>query len=401
MRDKGILNRTMGELASSARRSFLQSVASVAALGAASSSAVTPVTREWVYIGPYTGDGSQGIYRVAYEPSTGKLLEPALAAKTTSPSFLEWHPSRRFLYAVNEVREFNGQKGGSVTSFAVDARSGALTELNAVSTKGAGPCHLKCSPDGKALVVANYSAGSTSTFTIAGDGKLSEAVEVIQHKGSGPNQQRQKGPHAHGVAMWTYKGKLLTYIADLGIDQVLAFELKTATAKLTPWAAQPSVRLAPGCGPRHIALHPTAPLAFVINEMASTLTSFRIDPKTSIWMQADNQSTLPKGYTGESWTAEVAVHPNGKFVYGSNRGHDSIAVFAIDLSTGRLALKGYVNTEGRTPRSFAIHRSGGSMIAANQDSGNLASFRVDAASGIPRYTGHQVKIGKPVCVLFT
>ncbi len=400
MREEGIVRMAMRDLTSSARRSFLQGVASAAALGAAQTAGAAAPAREWVYIGPYTGSGSEGVYRVAYEPATGKLLKPELAAKTTSPSFLEWSPSRRFLYAVNEVREFRGQPGGSVTAFAVDARSGALTELNAVSTKGAGPCHLKCSPDGKALVVANYSAGSTATYTIASDGRLSEAVSVTQHEGSGPNQQRQKGPHAHGVAMWRYKGKLLTYIADLGLDKVLAFELDTATAKLSPWQAQPAVSLAPGCGPRHIAVHPRAPLAFVINEMGSTLTSFRIDPKTSLWTQADSQSTLPKGFTGQNDTAELAVHPNGRFVYGSNRGHDSIAVFAIQASTGKLTLKGHVSTEGKTPRSFAIHPSGESLIVANQETGNLASFKMDPSSGMPRFTGHQTTLSKPVCVLY-
>lgn len=391
----------MSDWAASGRRAFLRSAAVTAAMGVAARGEAASPAREWVYIGPYTGGGSEGIYRVAFEPATGKLLEPALAAKTTSPSFLEWHPFRRFLYAVNEVAEFKGQKGGSVTSFAVDARGGVLTELNAVSTKGPGPCHLMSSPDGKALVVVNYSGGSTATYRIASDGKLSEAVSVIQHEGSGPDKRRQKGPHAHGVAMRPFKGKLVTYIADLGLDKVLAFELDPATAKLSPWQAQPAIPLAPGSGPRHIAIHPAGTLAFVITEMASTITAFRIDPKTSIWTEADTESTLPKGFKGESSTAEIVVHPNGRFVYGSNRGHDSIAVFAIDLATGKLNLKGQVSTEGKTPRSFAIHRSGGSLIAANQDTGNLASFTIDRATGMPRYTGHQTKLDKPVCVLFT
>lgn len=400
MNERGFLEMAMRDLASNARRSFLQGVASAAVLGAAQRAGAAPSAREWVHIGTYTGDSSKGIYRVGFEPANGKLSEPELVARTTSPSFLEWHPSRRFLYAVNEVRKFNGQPGGSATAFAFDARGGLVTELNAVSTKGAGPCHLKCSPDGKALVVANYSAGSTATYTIAPDGRLSEAVSVTQHEGSGANPQRQKGPHAHGIAMWRYKGKLLTYVTDLGIDKVLAYELDTATAKLTPWPAQPAVPLAPGSGPRHVVVHPSAPLAFVINEMGNTLTSFRIDPKTSVWTQADSQSTIPKDYRGQSDTAELAVHPNGKFLYGSNRGHDSIVVFGIQPGTGKLTLKGYVSTEGKSPRSFAIHPSGKSLIAANQETGNLVSFAIEAATGMPRPAGHQVSLSKPVCVLF-
>jgi 6-phosphogluconolactonase len=356
---------------------------------------------EWVYIGPYTRGTSQGIYRMACEPATGKMMEPVLAAKTPGPSFLEWHPSRRFLFAVNEVGEFRGERGGSVTSFAVDARSGELTERNAVSTKGPGPCHLMCSPDGKALVVVNYSGGNSASYRIGADGALSEAVSVIQHEGSGPNQGRQKGPHAHGIAMRRHAGALLTYVADLGIDKVLAFRLDTATGKLTPFEAQPAIPVPPGSGPRHVVVHPKAPLAFVINELTSTLTSFRIHPKTAVWTEVETISTLPAGFSQESYTAEVAVHPNGNFVYGSNRGHDSLAVFALNRTTGKLTLKGHVSTEGKTPRNFAIHKTGRLLIAANQNSGNLASFTVDVATGMPKFTGHQVKVDTPVCVLFS
>lgn len=381
------------------RRGFLRSAATVAGLSMAAGRGVSAPSEEWVYIGPYTGGSSEGIYRVKFEPGTGKLGEPVLAAKTVSPSFLEWHPSRKFLYAVNEVRDFQGQPGGAATAFAAGG-GGTLTELNAVSTKGAGPCHLMCSPDGKALVVANYSAGSTTTFRITPGGKLSEAVSVIQHKGSGPNPQRQKAPHAHGVAMKRHNGKLLTYIADLGIDKVLAFELDTATAKLTPWQAQPEILLAPGCGPRHIAMHPSAPLAFVITELESTLAAFRIHPQTSIWTETDTQNTRARGATGENYPAEVVVHPNGRFVYGSNRGDETIAVFGIDIATGKLSPKGHVSAEGKNPRTIAISRSGENLIAANQDTGNVVSYRVDPATGIPRPTGHQIRLEKPVCILF-
>ncbi|MCZ2155970.1 MAG: lactonase family protein [Bryobacterales bacterium] len=382
------------------RRGFLRGAAAVASMSLASRTSRAAASEEWIYIGPYTGGASEGIYRAKFEPGTGRIGEPVLAAKTTSPSFLEWHPSKKFLYAVNEVREFHGQPGGAATAFSA-SEDGTLQELNAVSTRGAGPCHLMCSPDGKALVVANYSAGSTTTFRITPDGKLSEAVDVIQHKGSGPNVQRQKAPHAHGVAMKPYQGKLLTYIADLGIDKVLAFELDTASAKLTPWRAQAEIPLAPGSGPRHLALHPTAPLAFVITELESTLAAFRIDPRTSIWTKTDTQNTRARNASGENYPAEVVVHPNGRFVYGSNRGDENIAIFAIDTATGKLTLRGHVSTGGRNPRSIAISRSGESLLAANQDTGNVVSFKVDADTGMPRPTGHQIRLEKPVCILFS
>jgi 6-phosphogluconolactonase len=354
---------------------------------------------DWVYVGPYTRGASKGIYRLPFNSQTGVLGEPSLAAQTENPSFLALHPNNRYLYAVGELPEFQGEKGGSVSAFALTPASGALRPLNAVSSKGGGPCHLLPSPSGKFVVVANYGGGSTASYRIAPDGELSQASGFVQHEGSGPNERRQKGPHAHGIAIRPVGAELIAHVADLGIDRVLHFRIE-ADGSLTPWPTQPFAALAPGAGPRHVITHPSQPLAFVINELNSTITSFAIHPQTGVWTQAHTVSTLPAGYAEESTTAEIALHPNGKVLYGSNRGHDSLAVFALDPDTGGMTLTGHVSTEGKSPRNFAVHGGGEWLIAANQNSGNLTVFRIDASTGMPTYTGQSVAVDTPVCVLF-
>ncbi len=355
--------------------------------------------QEWVYVGPYTRGESKGIYRLTFSPESGVLGEPALAAQTPSPSFLAMHPNKRNLYAVNELPEFKGEKGGAVTAFAVNPETGELRELNAVSSKGGGPCHVVVTPSGKFVLVANYGGGSTACYRAATDGELSEAAGFVQHTGSGPNERRQKGPHAHGVAIRNVGAELLAHVADLGIDRILHFRIE-ADGSMNPWETQAYAEVAPGAGPRHVITHPSRPLAFVINELDSTITSFQIHPETGVWTQADTVSTLPAGFDGENTTAEIAMHPNGRVVYGSNRGHDSIAAFAVDLDSGKMSLTGHASTEGKNPRNFAIHPGGEWLIAANQTSGNLAVFRVDPANGMPTYTGQSVALDAPVCVLF-
>lgn len=355
--------------------------------------------KSWAFIGTYTRGSSKGIYRVAYDASTGKMEAPELAAETPSPAFLAIHPNGRFLYAVNELSEFQGEPGGSVTAFALNAATGSLTEINAVSSKGRGPCHLMLTPSGNALVAANYGGGSTVSYRVAEDGSLSEAASVIQHTGSGPNERRQKEPHSHGVAMSQAGGQQLVHVADLGIDKVLHYQIDSEGV-LRPWETQTSAALAPGAGPRHVITHPNLRLAFVINELDSTMTSFRIHPENGAWTPAATVSTLPEGFEGESTTAELALHPNGRLLYGSNRGHDSIAVFRLDGDEGRLTPAGHASTEGRTPRCFAVHPEGEILIAANQNSGTLASFRIEADTGLPVYTGESVAVDMPVCVVF-
>ncbi|MCW5964091.1 MAG: lactonase family protein [Bryobacterales bacterium] len=359
----------------------------------------TSASQEWVYVGPYTRGASKGIYRLSFDPQSGALGEPALAAQTANPSFLALHPNGRNLYAVGELPEFQGEKGGSVTAFAVAPETGALRELNAVSSKGGGPCHLMVTSAGNMVVVANYGGGSTVCYRLNVDGELSSAAGFVQHTGSGPNERRQQAPHAHGVALSSVGVEKLAHVADLGIDRILHFVV-AADGSLSPWRTQPDVAVAPGAGPRHVITHHTHPLAFVINELDSTITSFTIHPETGVWTTAHTVSTLPEGYNGDTTTAEIALHPNGRVIYGSNRGHDSIATFAVDLNSGKLTLIGHTATEGKTPRNFAVHPSGNWLIAANQNSGNLTVFRVDSDSGMPSFTGQTVNVDAPVCVLF-
>jgi 6-phosphogluconolactonase len=349
-----------------------------------------------VYIGTYTSDGSKGIYAFRFDEGSGALKMVGLAAATKSPSFLAVSPNRKFLYAVNEISAFEGEKAGSVTAFSIDAQSGKLTALNAKSSKGDGPCHLAVDATGRFLAVANYGGGNFSMLPIGADGRLSDSIAILANGGSGPNKDRQEGPHAHAVVFDARNRYLLG--ADLGLDRVFVYKFDPSNGSLG--ANDPSsVQLAPGAGPRHIAFHPTLPLAFAINELTSTITSLSWDPATGRLAAAGSVSSLPDGYSGNNSTAEIAVHPNGQFLYGSNRGHDSIAVFAI-APTGTLTLVEHESTRGQTPRNFAIDPSGKWLIAANQKSNSLAVFSIDQKTGALTPVGPLAQVRTPVCVMF-
>ncbi|MBV8818512.1 MAG: lactonase family protein, partial [Acidobacteriaceae bacterium] len=275
-----------------------------------------------VYVGTYTNNtNSKGIYVYRFNPSSGELTSIGLAAETPSPSFLASDRKGRFVYAVNEIGQYQGEKAGSVSAFSVDPKSGMLTLLNTVSTKGPGPCHLMVDNSGKTLVVANYSGGSVAAFPIADDGKIGESSWFDQHTGSSADPQRQTAPHAHCTMI--SPNNRFTMVADLGLDKVFVYKLDAAAAKLS--ANDPATAsVKPGSGPRHFAFHPKNKYAYVINEMASTVTGFRYDANRGTLTEIQTVSTLPAGFKGESTTAEIFVHPNGRFLYGSNRGHDSI-----------------------------------------------------------------------------
>jgi 6-phosphogluconolactonase len=349
-----------------------------------------------VYIGTYTGNTSKGIYAFRFDETSGALKMLGLAAETKSPSFLAVSPNRKFLYAVNEISSFEGEKAGSVTAFSIDAQSGKLTPLNAKSSKGDGPCHLAVDATGRFAAVANYGGGNFSLLPIGADGRLGDSVAILANGGSGPNKERQEGPHAHAVVFDARNRYLLG--ADLGLDRVFIYKFDPTTGALG--ANDPSsVQLAPGAGPRHVAFHPTLPLAFAINELTSTITSLSWDPATGRLAAAGSVSSLPAGYSGENSTAEIAVHPNGRFLYGSNRGHDSIAVFTIG-PMGTLTLVEHESTRGQTPRNFAIDPTGKWLIAANQKSNSLAVFSIDQDTGVLTPVGPLAQVGTPVCVLF-
>jgi len=351
---------------------------------------------ELVYIGTYTGPKSKGIYVYRLDLGSGVLTPLGLAAEVESPSFLAVHPNHRFLYAVSETGAFAGKKSGAVSAFDIHG-DGKLTLLNQQPSGGKGPCHLVVDKTGKDVLVANYDGGSVSVVPIQGDGKLAEPTAFIQHKGSSVNKERQAGPHAHSINVDA--ANRFAFVADLGLDKVLIYRFDPVKGTLIA-NEPPSVSVKPGSGPRHFAFHPGGHYAYVINEIDSTVTAFSYDAGRGALKELQTISTIPENFKGENSTAEVQVHPSGKFLYGSNRGHDSIAIFAIDPAKGTLRLVGHQSTQGKTPRNFGIDPTGRFLLAANQDSGSVVVFRIDLQSGGLGATGQVVEVPSPVCVKF-
>ncbi|HYL78723.1 MAG TPA: lactonase family protein [Bryobacteraceae bacterium] len=350
----------------------------------------------FAYIGTFTDQKSKGIYAWRFHPATGQLTPVGLVAETASPSFLAVHPNQRFLYAVNEVSEYHGQKAGSVSAFSIDRATGRLTLLNTVSSGGPGPCHLTLDRKGQCLLAANYAGGSVAAFPVRTDGRLGEASAFFQHSGKVALPERQGGPHAH-CAMVSPDSRF-ALVADLGLDQVLVYRLNAARALLQP-SDPPFTKVRAGAGPRHLVFHPNGRLVYLINEIQSSITSFSYDAAGGGLRELQTVSTLPQDFRGTNNTAEIAIHPSGKFLYGSNRGHDSIAVFAVD-EAGKLELVQHVSTQGKTPRNFAMDPTGVFLLAANQNSDNVVEFRIDPVSGRLAATGVVIEAPSPVCVTF-
>ncbi|MFN4261883.1 MAG: lactonase family protein [Gemmataceae bacterium] len=349
-----------------------------------------------VYIGTYTRGDSKGIYLLELDLASGKLTDKGLAGAVAHPSFLAIHPNKRYLYAVSEVATVDGQKGGGVTAFAIDPKTGKLTELNRQLSGGTGPCHLVVDQEGKAVLVANYGSGSVASLPLQADGRLKEAASVIQHEGSSVNPQRQQGPHAHSINLDANNRYAMA--ADLGLDKVLVYRFDPAQGTLTP-SDPPSVSTVAGGGPRHFAFHPNGRNAYTNNEILSSVTAFQYDPDKGILKELQTLSTLPKNFKGNNSTAEIQVHPSGKFLYVSNRGHDSIAIFAIGPD-GKLTAQGHQSTQGKTPRNFGIDPTGTYLLAANQATDNVVAFRIDPETGQLTPTGSSVNVPAPVCVKF-
>lgn len=349
-----------------------------------------------VYLGTYTRGESRGIYACEMDTARGTLTAPRLVAEVRNPSFLAFHPVLPRLYAVSELWQTDGPDRGAVTAFAIDDATGELRELNQEAVGGAGPCHLAVSPRGRYVVTANYGSGSTSVLPLDDEGRLQPRSHVVQHEGSGPNEARQKGPHAHQT-LFSPGGEILL-VPDLGIDQVLLFRLDEAAGRLSAWNP-PSVAVPPGSGPRHCAYHPSGKFLYVVNELASTVSVFECTDEVPLRL-TQTISTLPPEFDGGNTTAEIEVHPSGRFVYASNRGHDSIAAFAIDSATGKLSEIGRFPSGGRVPRNFAIAPGGRFLLAANQDTDNVVVFAIDQDSGKLQPTEGSVQVGAPVCVVY-
>ena len=355
-------------------------------------------TQYFAFIGTYTAKtDSKGIYSFRFDSSTGRVTAMELAAPAQDPSFVTVASNYKYLYAVNELSEFDGKKSGAVTSYSLDPKSGKLTQLNQVPSGGADPCYVSFDQTGRYLLVANYTGGSVSVFPVASNGGIGAASAFVQHTGSGPNKERQEGPHAHYIA--TSADNRFVFVVDLGLDEVVVYRFDPAKGSLTP--NDPSfAKLAPGAGPRHMAFHPNGKFAYVLNEVNSTVTAFAYDSKNGSFSVLQTLSTIPKDFTAHNDTAEIVVHPSGKFLYASNRGRDSIAEFTIDPAKGALTVAGDFSTEGKTPRNFALDPTGKFLLAANQESNNIVVFRIDQSTGVLSATGQVAQVPAPVDIVF-
>ena len=354
-----------------------------------------------VYFGTNTNakNGSKGIYVARFNSASGELTTPELAAEAGNPGFLAIHPSKKYLYASSDIALPDGKKGGGISSFSIDLNSGQLTLINQASAVGAGPCHVNVDKTGKLATIANYGSGSVASYAIKFDGSVSEAASFFQHEGSGADPKRQAGPHAHSVNF--SPDNRFSFACDLGLDKVLIYKIDPATGKMTP--NDPAFGKVPaGGGPRHLAFHPSGKFVFVNNEMAMSETVFAYDAEKGALTEIETVSTLPeadRGMKGLS-TAETLAHPNGRFVYVSNRTHDTIAVFTCDPATGKLTLIQNANVEGKTPRNFNLDPTGKWLIAAHQGSNSIALFKVDPDTGKLTFTGTKVNVPGSICVRF-
>ncbi|HSP45086.1 MAG TPA: lactonase family protein [Chthoniobacterales bacterium] len=349
-----------------------------------------------VFVGTYTTKTeSKGIYSFEFDPDTGKLTSKGVAAETPDPSWVVVHPNGKYAYAANEAGKMS-----AVSAFAVDAKSGKLTLLNQLPALGEDPCYLSFDKTGKYLLVANYSSGTVAVFPILADGRLGEHTALMKDQGAtGPNKERQEAPHAHWIEATAHDH--FVYVADLGLDRVLIYKFDATKGSLT--AGEPSAsfsaRLNPGAGPRHVAFGPGGKFMYVLGELQSIVTVFANESQET-YRSVQQISTLPKDFSGRNDAAEIAVHPSGKFLYTSNRGDDTIAIFSIDPAKGTLAFVARVPTRGKEPRHFAIDPSGKYLLAENQHSDNIVVFKIDAATGGLTPTGQVVEVPSPVDLTF-
>jgi 6-phosphogluconolactonase len=350
-----------------------------------------------VYAGTYTRGESKGIYSFILDTAAATLTPEGLAAETENPSFLAIHPSGNYIYACNELNKFNGQDSGALTAFQVNSATGKLEKLNAVAAGGTSTCHANVSRNGRFVVLANYGTGSCAAFAIGADGRLGERTAYHQHSGSSVDKGRQQGPHAHSVNLDKQNKHVI--VADLGLDEVKVYKFNSSTGTMVP-NDPPAAKVKPGSGPRHFTFHPSGKYAYVINEMACTVTGFRWDARKGTLAEIETVTTLPvpvqKGFS----TAEVVAHPNGRFLYGSNRGHNTIAVFQVNAADGKLTKVENKPTLGEIPRNFAIDPTGQFLIAANQNTGTLVLFRIHPSSGALEQAGGPVKAPWAVCVRY-
>ena len=351
----------------------------------------------YVFVGTYTKpmwldkhENSEGIYTLEYNSSTGELKHKSSTMGDENPSFLAIHPNGKSLYSVGE------NEGGTVSSFSINKETGQLTQLNSQSTKSIGPCHLSVDSTGKFLLVANYSGGASTMLPINENGSLKPASSFIQHSGSSIDPERQEGPHAHSINI-DHKNNF-ALVPDLGLDKILIFKIDLENGKLTPNDI-PHGEVKPGSGPRHLDFHPSGELVYVLNEISATITAFSYNPKTAEMKEIETVSTLPKNFSTKS-CADIHISKDGKYVYASNRGHDSIVIFNINENNGKMEYVAHQSTFGGSPRNFGLDPDGNFLLAANQDSCDIYSFEVDKKSGLLSSTDFRIEVPYPVCVKF-
>ncbi|MFN8346379.1 MAG: lactonase family protein [Spirosomataceae bacterium] len=341
----------------------------------------------YLFIGTYTSKTSEGIYVYKFNTQTGDFSPVSIAKGIKNPSFLALSPDNRYLYSVAEM------SGGAVSAFAFDKQSGNLTMLNTQSAGGNGPCHVAVDKTGKWVMVGNYGGGSLSILPVQADGSLGAATQTIQHEGKSVNTARQEKPHVHSINIAPNNKDV--FVPDLGTDKIMTYTLDTKAGKLLP-GNPPFTSTTPGAGPRHFTFHPNGKWAYVINELDATMTGFQY--KSGKLEPYQTVSTLPADYTGQKWCADIHISPDGKFLYGSNRAHESLVIFSIHPKTGELIYVGHQNVLGKTPRNFMIDPTGKWVLVANQDSDNVVIFSRDMKTGQLTPTGKEIKVSMPVCL---
>ncbi len=341
----------------------------------------------FVYIGTYTGAKSEGIYVCRLEPKSGSSSAPELAAKISDPSWVTLHPNGKFLYAVSESGE------GAVTGFSIET-DGKLSPINSQASGGRGPCHLAIDQTGKTILISNYGSGSVSSMKIAFDGTLSPSAWHDQYPTLGETQK----PHAHHAAF--DPSNQFAVVCDAGLDRLWVYRFDAATGTLTA-SEPPFVSTTTKTNPRHLVFSNDGKFCYDIDEKAMSVTAFQFDSKLGVLQQIQSISTLPAGFDGTAGsTAELILHPSGKFLYGSNRGPDNIVCYRVDAQTGKLILVGHTDILGKTARGFGLDPSGRWMIVGHQNSDSMALFKIDQSSGELTPTGTKIEIGSPVCFQF-
>ncbi len=349
----------------------------------------------YVYVGTYTRGESEGIYVYWLDMPSGKLEYRNKATGIDNPSFLVIEPKHRYLYAVNEISNFEGKRGGAVSAFSIDQQSAGLKLINQQPTHGGAPCYVTTDNESEWILTANYSGGNAAVFPVENGGWVGPESDLVRHQGSSVNERRQKSPHPHCIILDA--ANRYAFVPDLGMDKVMIYKFDSAEGKLIPNEV-PFFQTKPGAGPRHMTFHPNGKFAFVIQELNSTITSLAYDASVGSLEEIQTESTIPQDFEGENWCADIHVSPSGKFLYGSNRGHNSIVIFKIDETSGELEFVGRESTRGETPRNFAIDPTGKYLLAANQNTNNVFTFHIDPDTGKLEPTGHSADIPSPVCL---